>query len=228
MPKLDTTIDNLERKSNKVIGTTPSANWTDAQYPSAKTLYSTYTTLLDLMHPVDSILTTATNTNPSATLGGTWELVDKEFRVNQLKLDSSYWTNTNATLLTGGSTDDDASICSWTGHSIFIRLGIYPTIELTDATLSMGKLNLPALGITSLPYSTRFGVTSSDAGNCYINYSFLRDTGELIVFDAINVDGAHSMTVGTERYFYVHIQEEIPYTLMNDDFCDKFYWKRTA
>ena len=45
MPKLNTTIDNLELKSNKVIGATPSAGWTDAQYPSAKTLYSTYTTL---------------------------------------------------------------------------------------------------------------------------------------------------------------------------------------
>ena len=33
----------------------------------------------DVMHPVGSILITSTNTNPSSELGGTWELIDKEF-----------------------------------------------------------------------------------------------------------------------------------------------------
>lgn len=41
MPKLKTTINNLQLISNKVSGT-PSVSWTDAQYPSAKTLYDTY------------------------------------------------------------------------------------------------------------------------------------------------------------------------------------------
>ena len=71
MPKLETTVDNLELKSNKIISTstvTPDA-WTDAQYPSAKTL-------LNIAHPIGSVLTTSTNSDPALTLGGSWELID--------------------------------------------------------------------------------------------------------------------------------------------------------
>ena len=43
MPKLNTTLDNIETVANKVIGTTPSADWTDAQYQDEyQKLYDEY------------------------------------------------------------------------------------------------------------------------------------------------------------------------------------------
>lgn len=219
MPKLDTTIDKLERTTNKVTGTVPSSSWTDTQYPSAKTLYNTYSNLINLMHPVGSILTTSTNTNPSATIGGTWDLVDKAFKSDYITLDPVYWTNTNAEL-------NDTSTVSLVDHSINIRLKITPSVQLTDSTVELGTLVIGSLGVLNLPYSILNAVAQSDGGQCTICYNFAYDTGKLTVFDVINIDGTHTMEAG--QSFYVNIQEDIPYNLMTDDFCDKFYWKRTA
>ena len=226
MPKLNTTIDNLEWKSNKVTGVTPSEDWTDAQYPSAKALYNAYNTLLNNIYPIGCIMTTATNKNPSETLGGTWELVDKTLRARQVKLDSTYWTAANATLGVGGSGSDAESSCSFGDHGVNLRLRIITSTALDDTDgVVMGTLNLEKLGIIHLHYATLFDIATSDGGQCTVNYCF-DINGTLRVYDVQNIDGTHTMESG--RYFYVDIKEEIPHTLMVDSFCDKFYWKRTA
>lgn len=218
MAKLDTTIDNLERKSNKVTGSTPSANWTDAQYPSAKTLYNTYNKLLDLMHPIGSILTTASNVNPAATLGGTWTLVDKAFKDTYITLDSSYWTNTNAELA-------DYSNIMLNNHTVSMRLQFKITTTLSDSTVELGKLDLTSCGITNLAHAIFYDAIISDGGNCTLGYRFDTD-GTILIYEVLNVDGSHSMDSGLS--FYIHLVQPVKYTNMLDEFCDKFYWKRTA
>ena len=224
MPKLDTTITNLERKTNKVTGSVPSAAWTDTQYPSAKALYNAYSKLVNIAHPVGSILTTSTNTNPSSTLGGTWELIDKAFKTDYITLNSSYWTSKNATL--DNATSGLTSTVSLTDHSINIRLKLNVTTALSDTEVELGTLKLNSIGISRLPYSIFYGVAQSDGGQCVINYSVAYETGTVSVYDVINIDGTHSMDSG--QYFFINVQEDIPYDLMLDSFCDKFYWKRTA
>lgn len=224
MPKLDTTITNLERKTNKVTGTVPSSSWTDTQYPSAKALYNAYTKLVNIAHPVGSILTTSTNTSPASTLGGTWELVDKTFKTDYKTLNSSYWTSKNATL--DGATSGLTSTVSWTDHSINIRLKLNVTTKLTDTETELGTLKLASIGVERLPYTIYYGVAQSDGGQCVINYSFAYETGTITVHDVINIDGTHTMESG--QYFFIDVQEDIPHDIMLDSFCDKFYWKRTA
>jgi hypothetical protein len=218
MPKLDTTIDNLERKSNKVMGTVPSASWTDTQYPSAKTLYNTYATLLDMMHPVNSILTTATNTNPAATLGGTWELVDKGFKNAYITLDSSYWTGTNANI----STYSNIMLAD---HTISLRLALTTTAAMTDNTTTLGRLAIESCGIDKLSHAIFCEAAVSDEGNCTVNYR-IEQTGEVKIYDVLNADGTHSMA--SNSTLYIHLVQPINHLSMHDDFCDKFYWKRTA
>ena len=51
MPKLNVTVDQIELTTNKVFGT-PQEDWTDEQYPSAKTLYDAIASLANTINNV--------------------------------------------------------------------------------------------------------------------------------------------------------------------------------
>ena len=222
MPKLDTTIDNLERKSNKVTGTTPSASWTDTQYPSAKTLYNAYNNVLGLMHPVGSIYMTDTNTNPSTIFGGTWELIDKSFKARAFSVDSACWTNnTVSEVATNGI------YATLIGNTVSIRAHIKVTDTVTDSTsnIVLGKLDLQSCGVTRLEYAAFGNATISDNGNCTVGYNFDSD-GTVLITDILNINGTHTIADGND--FYISLVQPVKPGYMKDDFCDRFYWKRTA
>ena len=213
MPKLNTTIDNLEWKSNKIISTsTASPNtWTDTQYPSAKTL-------LNIAHPVGSILTTEANINPSATLGGTWELVDKAFKGTFMYMPTSSWTAAKATL---HSTSNVLLI----DHMINLRVYVNLTEAISsDNDIALGRIDLAAFGVTSLSSAVYRQPAISDAGNCTACYSLIND-GTITLNDVLNVNGTHTAAIGTD--FIFNIVLPVGYDRMDDSFCDKFYWKRT-
>ena len=221
MPKLDTTIDNLERKTNKVTGTVPSASWTDTQYPSAKTLYNSYNSLLNmlnLVHPIGSILTTSTSTNPAASVGGTWELIDKGFKDTYITLDETYWTHTSADI-------GEYSNILLNDHTISMRLNLKNTVALTDSSIALGKLALTSCGVNSLSYALFYGVAIADNGNSTVAYRIDQD-GRISTQDVLNIDDTHNLPVGSN--FYLLVTQAVRHTNMLDEFCDKFYWKRTA
>lgn len=221
MPKLNTTVDNLELKSNKIISTSTIApdDWTDAQYPSAKTL-------LNIAHPVGSILITDTNTNPAAAVGGDWKLIDKLFKEHYISIDNTYWTSANTELvLTTEQGDSSACIVTLADHTIHIRLKLRPTVQLTDSDTTLGTLNLPAVGIKQLLYTAFSQVALSDGGQCTLSYS-MNNVGTIITHDVLNIDGKHLMAA--DQFFYVDVTETITSDKMLDSFCDKFYWKRMA
>ena len=213
MPKLNTTVDNIELKSNKIISTSDISpnEWTDAQYPSAKAL-------LDIAHPVRSILTTSTNENPASKLGGVWELVDTSFGENYITLDSSYWTAENATI-------GELSNVLLTDHSISIRLNLKTTTEINDEMITLGKLDLTRCGINELSYAVFYNPIISDLGNCTMNYRMMQD-GTITIHEVINIDGTHPMDAGSD--FFINLTQAIRYEKMDPEFCNKFYWKRTA
>jgi hypothetical protein len=218
MPKLNTTIDNIELKSNKVKNATAvSSSWTDDQYVSAKTLYNIYNRIL---HPVGSIITTASNTNPASTLGGTWELVDKAFRNAYFYDYDIFWHSPNGVADLG--TNCSAALVD---HLFSLRLMITTNVVLNDTAVIIGELGFEDLGISRLHYTILQGVAVSDDGQCTINYSINCETGEITINDVINANGLHELPAGST--FYISIQEAIPATFMIDSYCDKFYWKRT-
>jgi hypothetical protein len=215
MPKLNTTIDNIELKSNKVISTSDPSTWTDAQYQSAKAL-------LDVAHPVGSILTTATRTNPAATVGGTWKLVDKTFEYKYITLDSTFWTGTNAIIY---PTSTAASVIL-SDHMFSLKMAIQVNIPINDDnSVQLGTLTLQSCGIKKLPQHIMYAPAVSDEGNCTIAY-YIGTTGNIEIYEALNIDGTHSMASGS--VFYVYLTQPIDYENMLDEFCDRFYWERTA
>lgn len=221
MPKLETTVDNLEWKSNKIISTSTIAPdaWTDTQYLSAKAL-------LNVTHPIGSILTTATRVNPSTTIGGTWELVDKAFKNAYINLDDSYWTSTNSSLvLTTEQGDSSACIATLVDHTVHIRLKLKPIVSLTDSDTTLGTINLSKIGLNNLLYTVFSKVAMSDGGQCTISYS-VNNAGTVITHDVLNVNGTHTMAA--DQFFYVDICETVTSSMMMDDFCNKFYWKRIS
>ena len=214
MPKLNTTIDNLEWRSNKIVSSSipAPADWTDEQYPSLKTL-------LDIAHPVKSILTTSENVNPSTTLGGTWNLVDKAFRGKYIQLTSSMWTPKTANLVV-----ENSSVIL-IDHMISMRLNFTTTAELNDNTQDLGTLNLAACGITALSHAVMFDPIISDSGNCTAAF-MMNSNGDITIHEVLKVDGTHTMATGSN--FYINILQTIGHDKMPDASCDKFYWERIA
>lgn len=257
MPKLNTTIDNLELKTNRVFGNTPSAAWTDEQYPSAKTLYSTYNSLhgectgvsdrcktletnygtltktceslsdsydtltesynklVNIAHPVGSIMITATNTNPSSKVGGTWTLIDKGFTSANASSTSYFTPKTNVV-------HNDTNVTR-AGHTIRIRTAVTVNTEVTDTGLSLGTLNFSSFGITKIATGLVGGTVFSDGANCGISWNLDAATGELSISDVFETAKTTS-----GNGFNIDMTFPVQYTHMVDSFCDKFYWKRTA
>ena len=216
MPKLNTTVDNLELKSNKVTGTAPSASWTDTQYPSAKALYNAYTKLFNSMHPVGSVLITSTNTSPADSIGGTWKLVDKGFTSSN---------TTNAEYFTAGtSVSNEAVWVTRADHMMRIRLNVTINAEVTDTTgLTIGTFNYEKLGITRLPANFVGSVTYSDGANCGISWNLNEVTGALLLTDVFDLS-----TLASGNAFCIDISFPLVCDQMLDSVCNKFYWSRTA
>lgn len=166
---------------------------------------------------------TSTNTSPASTVGGSWTLVDKSFEDTYITLDSTYWTKPAESAL--NSTIINASHVMLADHTISIRLNIKPSVALSDTETYLGKLNFPSCGISALKHAIMYNVAISEGGNCTVCYRLDTD-GTVSVWDVLNVSGEHSMASGSS--FYIHVTQPVHHEEMLDDFCDKFYWKRTA
>lgn len=163
---------------------------------------------------VGDIVITSTNENPQDRLGGTWELIDKEFSLID-NLVSGFNPNTtnisSATPLT----------FSRSGHSISMRFGFVPKVNLTDSTVEIGNFDLQILGITQF-FSDIRPVGWSDAGNGMIMF-IITNEGNLTSVDVIPDS---SIASGRTSYFSINVSFTKNYML--DEACDKFYWRKTA
>lgn len=166
-------------------------------------------------YPVGTVLTTATNTNPSETYGGTWELIDKEF---------SWYKPATNTGWTINSTNTTSASVYWSrsGHTISITGTFVNKVDIEDTTLTIGTLNLSTLGVSRTGQNHWF-TGFSDNGSCILMMQFVYNTGELQVVDIV---GDPYVSAGRSCNFGFTIN--IPSTYINDSACNKFYWKKTA
>lgn len=175
--------------------------------------------IINKSHPVNSVLITSTNTNPSSTLGGTWELFDKGFKQKVETFSTDYVTlNENCSAVSGN--------IYWHNSRIWMNISFTPTVALTDSTLQMFTFDLSKLGITGFAISNNYFSSMSDGGNVVVTYR-ITAAGVFSTTDVI-VRGSAEASLATG--YNPNVQFEIPvlYNAMLDSFCDKFYWKRVA
>lgn len=170
---------------------------------------------LNLIHPVGSVICTSTNTNPSATYGGTWELIDKGFK-------SQSGSDEDAFTADSGVVVNNLYITRG-GNTTRIRLNITVNADMTDTGHALGKFNWGKVGISSLPMGYNEGVSYSDGANGGMVWSIVYDTGALSMVDVFDLS-----TLPSGSKYNIDFTFVTEYTRMLDSVCDKFYWKRTA
>ena len=162
---------------------------------------------------IGDIVITSTNTNPSSRLGGSWELVDKEF-INIGTSSVGFEPSDNIKNVTASFTRS--------GHSIILNLAFTTNSELSDTTVLLGTLNFEELGVTKLGFNVR-DVGFSDPGNSILMLYVSSSTGELSCVDIVGAS-----TVAADNTCYATITFQFFSNYMLDEACDKFYWKKVA
>lgn len=217
MPKLNTSVDDIQLVSNKVDNTIPLSTWTHNQYPSAKTMYDVF----NRMYPIGSIMCMSENKNPgdSDALGiGTWTLVDKGLKYQWVALtEGSGWTGTNATVT--------SSAILVHGNNLSLRLFLKCTTATSDSALVLGTVDPTIVGLTGFPFTKTGLPFAIDGGEITGNIAF-NNAGVVTLNDGWTVDGTHS--INNNYYIPLYIDYALTSGAMIDEFCDRFYFKRTA
>lgn len=172
----------------------------------------------DTTYPIGCIYVSSDNTNPSSYLGGTWELIDKDFK-SLYSNSTSYFTPTSNVASYG-------IMVVRTPKLITIRLNIKNAVQLADSDVDFGTLNFKKLGITRLYYSLLSQVGATDGGGCAIQFDVEWETGQVKSVDIIQKDGVVYVAENSSCYFQINLP--VYKEIMLDEECDKFYWKRGA
>lgn len=173
---------------------------------------STFNNFPSVLYPVGSVYIMSTNSNPSGFLGGTWELIDKEFRCQYI---GSYTPTLNTTNCTTAAVEGALA-----GHSIWIKFSWTNKTEINDNNnVQRFTINPNTFGIDAFYPENFCGFT--DAGNSVIQYN-LSSAGIISTYDRTT-----TVAAGTNISVMSRTTTTV-FTHMLDSFCDKFYFKRTA
>jgi len=171
---------------------------------------------------VNSILITKTNVNPSTLYGGSWTLIDKRFKDLTIT-DTTAVTKINVSSVDVFSVDLD-------GSKALIRLGVTTSAAISTSNVELCRFDLTKLGWNSQnAYETWF-LAYSDGGNGFALMDFVSNDsyGSIKAYRSICKAKSTSTSIASGSTLYMNF--EVPFTVgqMGDNFCDKFYWKRTA
>lgn len=172
--------------------------------------------------PVGSVVCMDTNTNPSSDLGGTWELIDKEFK------EKTFLTADLSQVFTAESTTTTGTTCiTLHNHMISIeRMTVASSSAISDTTVTLGAFDLTKLGVASGNLIVnKYFVAQSDGGNG-IAMMVILTSGSLQTLDRVTATSGGTIAGGNNLNFAFDIQ--LRTSEMLDSFCDKFYFKRTA
>jgi hypothetical protein len=188
----------------------------------------------------DSQSSSGASINPNGKLSGTWIQIDKEFKSTSITLGKDPSTPTSTP---GSSTSIGSETIFYNDHSLLLQLDIQVRSSSTItagigqdpvllASLSIGTYG--NYGVTKLSSSVAnniaFATPSDLKASSVICYS-IDSEGKLWLNDILN-DGTgtgnatRQLAGGT--HIYINTVIPVPYTDMKDNYCDKFYWKRTA
>lgn len=172
------------------------------------------TAYLEDLYPVGSIYCNSTNTNPASKLGGTWALIDKGFTSFAANDTTIFTPATNVVL--------NSAYVSRTGGTIRIRLSITVNASMSDTGMALGTFNWQKVGFTNLPmgFDTLLSHNDGANGGIVFNIAYTGAVNQIDVFDV--------STIESGKTFSLDVTFTVTQNGMYDDFCDKFYWKRTS
>lgn len=176
---------------------------------------------------VGNVLITSTSENPSTYLGGSWELIDKEYKSTFIYGDKSnyYYNKTYGNVDDAPLTNNEGIDIIRTGHTITLRLRIsFNDVVASDSNVTLGRIHFENLGCLRLTVSPLYPPLAFEDGTGNGAFWTIEATnGSLAVVEDLRGKG---FAKGDVLNFYVDLN--IPYPYMLDEFCDKFYWKRTS
>ena len=183
-------------------------------------VYGKEVAVYDKLYPVGAIYINSTNTNPATFLGGTWELIDKEFKARNSNFTTDFYT-----LNTELCSSINSGTVQWNGHTLRLLFTWTNASIINDDALTILQLALSELGITRFGFTNRFS-HFSDGGQVVIEYG-ISDTGEVQTRDIMR-RGSSDADLPAGANIAAQFMWTIRGTDMLDSFCDKFYWKRTS
>lgn len=168
-------------------------------------------------HPVGSVVVTDTNTNPSSTFGGSWTLIDKEFKSKSL--------TSGAAWQTGSGQSYRIQI---KGEEIWFHASFTSTIQFADTDIPLVHIPLATIGLTDMNSSEALGYSDTGGGILMLQVQKLNST--TIRISSLDVVSHNSNPGIMPSNMTIRIDCPIRFEpgFMLDSFCDRFFWKRTA
>ncbi len=164
------------------------------------------------------IICTSTNENPQSKYGGTWELIDKEFK-------SQYITTSDKDYVTKSNCSTFKVWASLAGHTANIAIHINPSVTVADSTIEYGKIDWERIGFSKPSISYKGFIATADGGNGIIMIE-IDNTGAIRSIDVVCKTSGGSIASGNE--FRCDTTITLSYSQMLDSYCNKFYWKKIS
>lgn len=173
------------------------------------------------IYPVGAVYITSTNSNPASHLGGTWKLIDKH-------LDSKYYDSSQTEgLITsfGGYCDAGKFIAVTNGHNITFSISFSLNVDIIDTNANIFTIDFTKLGFTRLTFMPYF-LGSGDASNGVAFLGINHTSGTITMYDFNSRTDGAVLPAGTTILTTFECTTSMGY--MDDAYCDKFFWERTA
>lgn len=175
--------------------------------------------LLDKLYPVGSQYTTSKNVSPASYLGGTWTLSNKEFAVTYLSASTKAFVRNEETTSAGNA------YVTLNGNCIRCRVGLTTSVALGNSSAVLGTIDFSVVGQSGLGFTYYMFGNTTDA-ECISQANVHYQTGALTHTGCVAGTQDGIIPAGT-KIGYEFILPVRPNN-MQDGFCDKFHWKRTA
>lgn len=178
-----------------------------------------------ILYPIGSIYCTSENENPETTLGGKWELVDKEFAPKTIiytnETDDKPEFTINKT-----TTSQFSIVIVREGHRLIFRFIFKTKVAISPGYITFATIHFDKIGLNTNNggYGQYVVMQSSDGHG--IATGLFNTTGEIMSSDCVTkTSGGNIPANSTINISYDwHVQ----FDRMADDECNKFYWKRIS